>query len=460
MPLKLDILIVEDSKTQAMRLRHILEREGYEVRAAVNGLEALAMIRQAKPTIVISDVMMPEMGGYELCEAIKTDPEFKDIPVILVTTLSDPTDVIEALKVGADNFLTKPYEDEVLVSRIRYTSANLELRKNQTAEMGVEVYFAGQKYFLNSSRIQMIDLLLSTYESAIQKNKELFDAIRQLKEALASIKVLEANYLRLLETNQDAIVVLDQDHTVHYANKAAQIMFGPRIYSLKEYANRVPILPGETRELEMETTDGRLINVDARVSETDWDGRRMSLAILRDVTEAVRMRRELQQLSLTDELSGLYNRRGFTLLAEREILRAERTGARLFVLFADLDGMKHINDTHGHEVGDLAIVDTAGMLRLSFRNSDIIARMGGDEFAVLGALNPDAGPGELQCRLEENVESFNALGSRNYQLSISAGVEVYDPEKKESLDEVLKRADSTMYENKRARAAARGFCPN
>ncbi len=460
MPLKLDILIVEDSKTQAMRLRHILEREGYEVRAAVNGLEALAMIRQAKPTIVISDVMMPEMGGYELCEAIKTDPEFKDIPVILVTTLSDPTDVIEALKVGADNFLTKPYEDEVLVSRIRYTSANLELRKNQTAEMGVEVYFAGQKYFLNSSRIQMIDLLLSTYESAIQKNKELFDAIRQLKEALASIKALEANYLRLLETNQDAIVVLDQDHTVHYANKAAQIMFGPRIYSLKEYANRVPILPGETRELEMETTDGRLINVDARVSETDWDGRRMSLAILRDVTEAVRMRRELQQLSLTDELSGLYNRRGFTLLAEREILRAERTGARLFVLFADLDGMKHINDTHGHEVGDLAIVDTAGMLRLSFRNSDIIARMGGDEFAVLGALNPDAGPGELQCRLEENVESFNALGSRNYQLSISAGVEVYDPEKKESLDEVLKRADSTMYENKRARAAARGFCPN
>ncbi len=460
MPLKLDILIVEDSKTQAMRLRHILEREGYEVRAAVNGLDALAMIRQTKPTIVISDVMMPEMGGYELCEAIKTDPEFKDIPVILVTTLSDPTDVIEALKVGADNFLTKPYEDEVLVSRIRYTSANLELRKNQTAEMGVEVYFAGQKYFLNSSRIQMIDLLLSTYESAIQKNKELFDAIRQLKEALASIKALEANYLRLLETNQDAIVVLDQDHTVHYANKAAQIMFGPRIYSLKEYANRVPILPGETRELEMETTDGKLINVDARVSETDWDGRRMSLAILRDVTEAVRMRRELQQLSLTDELSGLYNRRGFTLLAEREILRAERTGARLFVLFADLDGMKHINDTHGHEVGDLAIVDTAGMLRLSFRNSDIIARMGGDEFAVLGALNPDAGPGELQCRLEENVECFNALGSRKYQLSISAGVEVYDPEKKESLDEVLKRADSTMYENKRARAAARGFCPN
>ncbi len=455
MPLKLEILIVEDSRTQALRLRHVLEREGYDVRAAANGLAALEMIRQSRPGLVISDVMMPEMGGYELCGIIKKDPSLKDIPVILVTTLSDPTDVIQALKVGADNFLTKPYEDEVLVSRIRYTAANLELRRNQTAEMGVEVYFAGQKYFLNSSRIQMIDLLLSTYESAIQKNKELYDANRQLKDALASIKTLEANYLRLLETNQDAIVVLDESHEVHYANKAAQIMFGSRIYSLKEHAHRIPVQPGECLELEMDTPDGKLINVDARVSETDWDGRRMALVVLRDITDAVRMRRELQQLSLTDELSGLYNRRGFALLAEREILRAERTQSKLFVLFADLDGMKYINDSYGHKEGDLAIIDTAGILRLSFRNSDIIARMGGDEFAVLGVHYPDTGPDEMRKRLAENVAIFNALGSRKYRISISSGVELWDPEKPESLDDILKRADATMYENKRSRPGFR-----
>jgi two-component system cell cycle response regulator len=452
---KLEILIVEDSKTQALRLRHVLEREGYEVRTAVNGLTALTMIRQTRPGLVISDVMMPEMGGYELCSAIKQDPALKDIPVILVTTLSDPTDVIQALKVGADNFLTKPYDDEVLVSRIRYTAANLELRRNQTAEMGVEVYFAGQKYFLNSSRIQMIDLLLSTYESAIQKNRELYDANRQLKDALASIKALEANYLRLLETNQDAIVVLDESHAVHYANRAAQIMFGSRIYSLKERAQAIPVIPGECLELEMDTSDGKLINVDARVSETDWDGRRMALVVLRDITEAVRMRRELQQLSLTDELSGLYNRRGFALLAEREILRAERTQSRLFLLFADLDGMKYINDSYGHKEGDLAIIDTAGILRLCFRNSDIIARMGGDEFAVLGVMSPDAGLNEVRGKLAESVATFNALGSRKYGISISSGVELWNPEKPESLDEILKRADATMYENKRSRAGLR-----
>ncbi|MCE1207577.1 MAG: response regulator, partial [Spirochaetia bacterium] len=151
------ILIVEDSLTQAMRLRYILEKEDLMVDVATNGREALDILRNIPINIVISDVMMPEMNGYELCKAMRADPKLSSIPVMLVTTLSDPTDVIRALEAGADNFLIKPYDESTLISRIKYIIANMEIRKTQGAEIGLEVYFNGRKYFLNSSRIQMID---------------------------------------------------------------------------------------------------------------------------------------------------------------------------------------------------------------------------------------------------------------------------------------------------------------
>ena len=112
------ILVVEDSPTQAIRLQHILETRGFEVAVAFNGKAALEHLEHDRPSIVISDVIMPEMDGYELCKRIKSDEGLKDIPVILLTSLSDPEDIIRGLEVGADNFITKPYQEKLLVSRI------------------------------------------------------------------------------------------------------------------------------------------------------------------------------------------------------------------------------------------------------------------------------------------------------------------------------------------------------
>ena len=108
---QVEILVVEDSPTQAERLKYILEVEGYQVTVARNGKEALSSLSEHRPTLVISDIVMPEMDGYQLCRRIKADQDLRSIPVILLTALSDPSDVVKALECSADNFLTKPYEE-------------------------------------------------------------------------------------------------------------------------------------------------------------------------------------------------------------------------------------------------------------------------------------------------------------------------------------------------------------
>lgn len=187
------ILVAEDSATQAQRLRHILEQRGYEVDVVGNGRLALDAARRSKPTLIVSDVVMPEMDGYELCERVKSDVSLADIPVFLVTTLADPADVIRGLECRADNFILKPYDERFLLGRIQYMLLNREMRESERADMGVEIFFHGKKHFIASTRLQVLNLLLSTYDAAIRRNEEL----RQTEEELRGINkgLREANFL-------------------------------------------------------------------------------------------------------------------------------------------------------------------------------------------------------------------------------------------------------------------------
>ena len=181
-PDELEILIVEDSPTQAERLRRLIRSSGYHARVAANGKLALADIREHKPHLVLSDIVMPEMNGYELCRAIKADPALRDIPVILVTSLTDPKDIIRGIECGADNFIRKPYAEDYLLNRIGQMLVNQKLRKNSSMEVGIALYLGDQKHFINAERQQILDLLISTYEQAVQVNSELQARERQVIE--------------------------------------------------------------------------------------------------------------------------------------------------------------------------------------------------------------------------------------------------------------------------------------
>jgi hypothetical protein len=176
-----EILIVEDSATQSLQLQNMLERHGYRVTANGNAEAALVTLQTFQPTLVISDINMPGMDGYQLCQKIKNDPALKDIPVMLLTSLAAPKDIIRGLECGADNFVVKPYEEQFLLSRIHFVLANQELHKTAGAEMGITIYFGGQKYFITADRLQILNLLLSTYETAIQRNQELTEARQALE---------------------------------------------------------------------------------------------------------------------------------------------------------------------------------------------------------------------------------------------------------------------------------------
>lgn len=454
-----EVLIVEDSLPQAVRLRYILEHEGYRVTVANNGTEALSILERSMPTVIISDVMMPEIDGYELCRRIKANPRLARIPIVLLTALSEPEDVFRALQAGADNFITKPYENQSLLSNLSRILSNLELRREYADDVlsvpgidawphVIEVYFSGQKYSLDVSRLQVVDFLLSTYESALRKNQELDQKNQQLKEALDSIKTLQANCHQLLETNVDAVVVVDADRIVQYANPAAGALFAAGDQPLQGTALPFHIVPGDRKEIELVRSNGEQVVSEMRVVQTDWNGKACLLAVLRDITGHVRMREELRQLSLGDELTGLYNRHGFCLNAVQMMKLAAREQRSLFLMYIDLDGLKQINDRYGHQEGDAALCQLAGLLRTTFRKSDIIGRLGGDEFAVLGFSDGDMLSQPIEERFQEEIDAHNAVATR-FQLSASVGVEYYSPDQAPALEPLLERADALMYEYKR-----------
>ena len=202
-----EILIVEDSPTQATQLQFLLEAAGCQTRIARNGVEALACLAERLPTIIISDVVMPEMDGYELCRQLKGEARTAHIPVILVTRLADARDVVHGLACGADNFIVKPYDEKYLMSRIRYFLVNLELRSNERVQMGVEVVLEGERHFITASRQQILDLLISTYEQGVRLNHELLAKHDELTRTNSLLNCLFEFTSGLTDANSERHVI-------------------------------------------------------------------------------------------------------------------------------------------------------------------------------------------------------------------------------------------------------------
>jgi len=165
--------------------------------------------------------------------------------------------------------------------------------------------------------------------------------------------------------------------------------------------------------------------------------------------ERLKVIRKLKNSSTTDDLTGLVNRRGFYLMAEQHLALAVRRKTEMYLLFLDMDDLKRINDTFGHHIGDTALVQMADIIRRTFRKSDIMARMGGDEFAVFPIDSSMAGVEVALARFKKNIEDFNASGAQPFKIEISSGVARFDPDVPSTVEELIVRADKLMYEQKR-----------
>lgn len=279
---------------------------------------------------------------------------------------------------------------------------------------------------------------------------------------------LGQRYRDLFERISDIIYTLSTDGTITSLNPAFEKITGlsPDEWVGKNFAQIIHpddlsfalekfqcVLRGELPpkfELRSLSKSGEYLFGEFTATPVIQEGRVESvLGIVRDITDRKQMEEQLRALSFLDHLTGLYNRRGFFTLAGEFLKLAKRQRQGIFMLYTDLDNLKLINDTLGHREGDRALIDSANIIKKSYRDSDIVARIGGDEFAVIPIGTTGDNIEKLTSRLQKNIENHNLTKSRNYMLSISFGVSYYDPVTPCSLDELIVNADKMMYEQKR-----------
>jgi PAS domain S-box-containing protein len=235
---KAEILIVEDSATQAEQLTHALEGAGYSVAVAADGEQALAAAKRRRPSLIVSDILMPVMDGYAMCKALRNEDALKSIPVILLTTLSDPQDVIRGIDAGVDYYFTKPYPPEALLSKIQSVLGSPVPREIDEVDEDFLVTLAGGPWTVKSSRRRVINLLLSTYENAVRQNGELFRTqgeLRSLNERLEEIveeRTARARHLNIVLRairNVNQLIVHEKDRS-QLIRKACGLLVETRGY--------------------------------------------------------------------------------------------------------------------------------------------------------------------------------------------------------------------------------------
>ncbi len=304
LPIETDILIVEDSLTQAAQLQFILEKQGFQVRIAPDGREALNEIERQSPTLVISDIVMPVMNGYELCRFIKQKLEWRHIPVILVTNLSNPEDIIKALECEADNLIRKPYDPGYLISRINNLLSTRQIRQNDRIQMGLKFRFGGSTYVIDTDRTQILDLLLSTFENAILQTRDLMNAQndlrlanQKLEEKAQALETSERNYKVLLESNSDGMLVVDTGGRVLFVNQAAERLTGIESKRLLGTKFGFKLTSGVRQEMEFGAAQAGApsLTVEMNTVDTLWEGQPAFLVTLHDMTIRKLAQTQLQQ---------------------------------------------------------------------------------------------------------------------------------------------------------------------
>lgn len=308
----------------------------------------------------------------------------------------------------------------------------------------------------------------------VDKRKSYVAILKDITEqALADQAILESErkYRDLFENSSDIIQSITPDGKIMYANRAWRDILGYSEEEIKDL-NVVDILHPDCLQHCMDkfarimsgdpinhieavflSKNKKEIILEGNVNCRFVDGKPVSTrGIFRDITQRKELENKLQKLSITDEMTGILNRRGFLDFVGKQMKIAERNKTKLFLLFADLDNLKWINDNLGHDLGDQAIISAANILKDTFRSSDIIGRLGGDEFAVLQTDQGQNGTKKSMVeRLEENISAFNGNSTSPFAISLSFGITSYDPDAPCSFEELLREADKLMYSCKKKR---------
>ncbi|MET4805294.1 response regulator [Limibacillus sp. MBR-115] len=309
------ILIVEDSATQAAKIEMILAADGYEVEVAASAEEALEALERSVPDIVISDIVMPGISGYDLCKKIKGTAASRNVPVILLTDRKNPMDVFMGLECGADNFVTKPYDTERLLQRIKHILYNRSLQAEGKLRVGLEIAFFGKVITINSDKQQILDLLISSFEETLHLNHDLERSRNQLAEAQAKlqeyaqqlehrVRSSEERYRAIVEGISDGVITFGEDGQIESANPAAEAMFGYQAgeivsMSIDALVPDAPSAIGDcsdaAREMSGHRKDGTSFPLSVGYNRVTLGDKTLVIAAIKDLSEQKAVEEQLRQ---------------------------------------------------------------------------------------------------------------------------------------------------------------------
>ncbi|HUS96738.1 MAG TPA: PleD family two-component system response regulator [Hyphomicrobiaceae bacterium] len=441
------VLVVDDILANVKLLEARLQAEYFEVLPAYNGEEALEICARERIDVVLLDVMMPGMDGFEVCKRIKSNPATQDLPVIMVTALDQPSDKLQGLDAGADDFLTKPVDDIALITRVKNlarlktlndemamrasTSCQLGLPGGNTAR-GLQQVESGRVLLVDDharSAGRTLEALAKSHEAEVQPDMQA--ALAQLTDQnfdllLVSLSLSNADGLRLCSQ------VRSLDKIRHLP-----------IIILVEPGDEARLLRG----LDMGVNDYLMRPIDrnemlARV-KTQIKRKRYSDFLRNRLEESV-------EAALTDSLTGLHNRRYMETHLRALVDESTEGGRSLSILVADIDHFKRINDTYGHDVGDKVLREFGKRLRDNIRVQDLACRMGGEEFVIIMPDTTMADGFQIAERIRSKIAEEPFYVSPDCPIVTTASVGMATIETtSDTVDTLFKRADNALYAAKR-----------
>ena len=427
------LMLVVDDQPANIQILYELFKDQHEVCMATDGRDALLFCQSRKPDLILLDVVMPEMGGYAVCQQLKADPLTRDIPIIFVTGQNDPEDEARGLTLGGADFITKPFHANVVAARVR-TQLTLKEQADQLRAREAELR---------------------------QRHTELEAANEALKDS--------EKRLRMITDNLPVLVTyIDSEHRFRFANETlkrwtghaphevdgklfSEVMGGAVYDNRRDHIERA--LAGERVDFEMKADAfGQVRYLQSTyIPDIGPDGVvRGIYTVSNDITVLKQSELELLQLSRFDSLTGLPNRSYLYEILDAALEQGQRSGAALAVLFLDIDHFKSINDTLGHAGGDLVLQEFAQRLAQAVRKTDTVARLAGDEFVILleGArsyLEVETVASKILCATQKPW----LYNGTTIMVTTSIGI-AFDGQCRNCGAVLIAQADEVMYEAKAA----------
>jgi two-component system cell cycle response regulator len=442
------VLVVDDILSNVKLLEAKLSAEYFDVNTAFNGLECLARMEETLPDIVLLDVMMPGMDGFEVCRRIKSNPKTAHVPVVMVTALDQPSDRVAGLDAGADDFLTKPVDDAALFARVRslvrLKMMTDELRMRESTGQGMGLIDPAETLTENmqAGRVLVIEdrpESIAWFASALAPT-----------HSVSSADTFEEALVRVKGGDFDLIVVSLGMRSFDGLRLCSQLR------SLPE-GRHVPILvvvsDGDRRKLTQALEMGVNDYLTRPVDKNELVARVRTQ--LRKKRYADRLRHNVQlslEMAITDQLTGLHNRRYMSRHLDTLLSGAKKNGRPLAFVIMDIDFFKHVNDTHGHDIGDEVLKEFASRISANVRGIDLACRYGGEEFVVVMPDTDTAFAYNIAERLRQSIETTPVKISRApgaLSITISIGIAKLESDA-DTAEQLLHRADQALYRAKRS----------